>query len=132
MRAKGPLTQTSAFKFEIFYSGLRNSLVPGTKSTLKQMVQNTVLKQKLSPHFCKQSLYISDHDTALECNTLVYTYNGSCEFYKIISIHDDTVICNPQGKNPCTFMETSNLNWSLIGVFLKGGISSKKVKLQTH
>ena len=43
MREKGPLPQTSAFCFENFYGEVRNSFVPGTQSTLKQILQSVLI-----------------------------------------------------------------------------------------
>ena len=129
MRSKGPLTETSAFPFENYYSELRGSFQPGTKSPLKQMIQSTILRRKLVHHCCEESIFISAHDSALECNTLIYTYDGSYKFYKILSIHETYVICNPQGRYPSIFPETSDLNWSLIGVFAKGGVSNEKMNI---
>ena len=47
IRGHNPLTETSAFKYENFYSEIRRSYVPGTKANLKQIFQRTILKRKL-------------------------------------------------------------------------------------
>ena len=54
MRYHGPLTLTSAFPFESFYGELRNAFVPGTTSTLKQIISNVLIKRAISPHKCKK------------------------------------------------------------------------------
>ena len=77
MRAKGPLTDTSAFKFESFYGELRNSFQPGTISPLKQMLQAVLLKRTLGYHCCQLSIHYSPKDTALECNSLIYTFENN-------------------------------------------------------
>ena len=84
IRNKEPLTATSAFPFENFYSELRHSYAPGTPSTLKQIFQSVLLKTILAHHCCSDTIYYSAKDTALECNSLVYTYtNGTHQMYKI-------------------------------------------------
>ena len=45
MRTNGPLPNTSAFCFENFYGEVRNSFVPGTQSTLKQILQTVLIKK---------------------------------------------------------------------------------------
>ena len=126
MISKGPLTNTSAFPFENYYSELQNSFQPGTKSPLKQMLQATILKRKLSPHCCQDSIYISNHDTELECNTLIYTFDieQNYQMYKIIKITASSVLCKPQGRFDLTFKETPELKWGKVGVFKKGGIGA--------
>ena len=87
MRAKGPLTEVSAYKFESFYGELRNSFQPGTVSVVKQMFQSVLLKRMLSKHVCYESIYYSEKDTALECNNLIYVFESNTHvIYKIKSI----------------------------------------------
>ena len=88
MRKHGPLTDTSAFKFENFYAELRRSFVPGTVSPLKQMMQTVILKRILSSHICQQSIYISPNDTNLECNSLIYVYNEENKVHKCYKIYE--------------------------------------------
>ena len=71
IRNNTPLTDTSAFPFEIFYSELRHSYAPGTPNTLKQIFQATLLKRILGHHCCKDSIFYSPKDTTLECNSLI-------------------------------------------------------------
>lgn len=54
IRTHGPLTETSAFKFEAFYGEMRRSFVPGTISPMKQALQNIMLKRTLTPHSCEK------------------------------------------------------------------------------
>ena len=131
IRQLGPLTETSAFKFESFYGEIRNSFQPGTQSTLKQIFERVMLKRYLSGHSCEKSIYVSNYDTALECNSLVYTYtDDEIHMYKVLdTINDSEIICNPQGKFNCDFKETPELSWSSIGVFKKGPSSKDIVKI---
>ena len=45
IRGSMPLTFNSAFKFESFYSEMRNCFRPGTTSTLKQIFTNVLMKR---------------------------------------------------------------------------------------
>lgn len=133
MRVHGPLTLTSAFGFETFYGEMRNSFTPGTQSQLKQIMEKTLMKRALSYHCCNKSLYFSERDSPLECNSLVYCYVANAyQFYKIIEVQADTLICYKQGKFPFEFKETTylNLNWAQIGVFKKGGLMNTPTIVQ--
>ena len=74
MRFHGPLTLTSAFPFESFYGEMRNSFVPGTPSTLKQIMSNVLIKRFISHHKCENDIFISVKNTPMECNNLIYTF----------------------------------------------------------
>lgn len=127
MRAHGPLTQTSAFCFENFYGEMRNSFVPGTKSTLKQIMQKVMLKRAIGTHECTPSVYISNHNTALECNNLIYTFTHRMyNLYKVVDVQKDTDIlnCVKINTSEAFFEETPNLNWDLVGVFKEQSIDS--------
>ena len=56
IRGNRPLTFKSAFKFESFFSEMRNLFHPGTTSPLKQVLQNCFVKRLLEFHTC-QKLY---------------------------------------------------------------------------
>lgn len=130
IRQLGPLTETSAFKFESFYGEIRNSYVPGTPSTLKQIFENIILKRTLANHACEKSIYLSNYDTALQCNSLVYTYeNDNYKMFKVIDEDGDNVLCNQQGTFVCEFNETPELCWSSVGVFKKGAASKELLKV---
>ena len=127
MRAHGPLTLTSAFPFEHFYGEVRNSFVPGTTSVLKQVMGKVLLKRALEHHTCKPNYYFTAHETALECNSLVYTYmHGVYEFYKITSI--------VEGKLHCVKIETCDviypclphLKWNTVGHFKISRITTEQ------
>ena len=128
MRESGPLTETSAYKFEAFYAELRNSFQPGTQSVLKQMFQTVLLKRMLGNHVCQEKIFYSEKDTALECNSLIYTYENNVHLiYKIQSIENNDFICNQLGNHPIEFPCTNMLNWASVGVYRKGGLSSENV-----
>lgn len=128
MRAEGPLTETSAFRFEAFYAELRKSFQPGTVSVLKQMMQSILLKRILSHHVCQESIYFSPKDTALESNSIIYLYvNNVHVIYKILSIENEILTCNQIGNHEAEFPHTNMLNWSSVGVYRKGGLSSETV-----
>lgn len=130
MRVHGPLTMTSAFGFEAFYGEIRNSFVPGTQSTLKQVLKKILLKRILNHHCCKNTLYYSSKDTCLESNSLIYCYQDSThKMYKINHVGDDFVICNRIGKYEQIFQELPGVKWSVVGVYRKGPISSENVTI---
>lgn len=134
LRLLGPLTETSAFKFESFYGEVRNSFHPGTPSTLKQIFETIMLKRSLCTHKCERPIYLSNYDTALECNSLVYTYNNDeIKMFKVLDVNDGDILCKEQGKFLCHFQETPDLSeaaWSSVGVFKKGPLSSEIVKIK--
>ena len=131
MRSKGPLTFTSCFPFENFYSELRNSYVAGTQSPLKQILSKCLLKRSIINHNCTSPIYLSNHDTALECNSIVYTRDlNETHIYSIQDIADDgSLMCYPVGKHEFKFM-TENINWNSVGVFKIGSISNDLVNVQ--
>ena len=123
IRTHGPLTETSAFKFEAFYAELRRSFVPGTVSPMKQIMKNIFLARNLRKHQCINNMFISNYDTSMECNKLIYTFERKeYQFYKVTDIEGDLIRCNKIGKYQATFPETPNIDWSTVGVFKKGGI----------
>lgn len=74
IRGQGPLTSTSAFGFESFYGEVRHSFCPGTPSPLKQVFEKVLLKRAIGHHSCSPPITLTTHETALECNNLVYTF----------------------------------------------------------
>ena len=121
MRYHGPLTLTSAFPFESFYGEMRRAFVPGTVSTLKQILSNVLVKRSIVKHSCEQSIYISAKDTAMECNSLIYCFSDlQYRLYRVKSVDGNHLLCKRIPTLPCTFPETPNLNWSSVGVFKKG------------
>ena len=124
IRDSGPLTSTSAFPFEHFYGEMRKTYVLGTQSITKQIFSKILLKRTLAFHSCLLPIHLSEKDTKMECNSLVYEYqNKQHKMYKIISVNGNVLTCHPQGYFKVSFPETPELNWSEIGVFKLGGIS---------
>ena len=133
MRYHGPLTEVSAFPFESFYGELRNSFVPGTVSTIKQMFSNILLKRSLSSHICEKSIYISVKDTPLECNSLLYSFrHNEYNIFKVVKINDDTFTCKKVLYTNCSFPETPTLDWNTVGVFKLDEISEQEQTIPHH
>ena len=130
IRTHGPLTDTSAFKFELFYGEMCQSFVPSTISPLKQIMKNIMLKRTLRKHSCSKKIFISNYETSLESNNLVYCYKNADYFiYKVSDVNDDVLTCQKVGKYPVNFNETPNLNWAKVGIFKKGGTCSENVDI---
>ena len=132
IRNNMPLTETSAFQFENFYSELRHSYAPGTPSTLKQIFQSTLLRRILGHHCCIEDIFYSKKDTELECNSLVYCYeNGQHNMFKIkeMSANTEEIICTKQGRYTTTFIEKPTLPWGTIGVYEVGGTLNDQVTI---
>ena len=132
IRTHGPLTETSAFKFESFYGEVRRSFVPGTPSPLKQILKNIYLKRVLRKHICAPKVFLSNYDTSLESNKLIYCYTRKTySIYQIAEINGTNIMCNKIGLYPVLFQDTPNIDWASVGVFRKGGVSSENTNLQT-
>ena len=131
IRTHGPLTETSAFKFESFYGEMRRSFVPGTGSPMKQVLRNILMKRILKKHQCRNTISVTNYDTSLECNKLIYTYvNKEYKFYEVSDINNNVFFCHQIGKYPVVFPETPEINWSSVGVFKKGALSNDVTKLR--
>ena len=121
MRAKGPLTETSAFRFEAFYAELRKAFQPGTVSVIKQMLQTVLLKRLLSKHVCEETIFYKAKDSALECNSLIYVYeNNKHIIYRIHKVEEHVLVCKQLGNHEFQFPCTPMLNWSLVEFTEKG------------
>ena len=133
IRTHGPLTETSAFKFESFYGELRRSFVPGTQSTAKQIMKNILLSRTIrKKHLCINNMFISNYDTALECNKLIYTYEKKqYKIFEVTDIDENLVTCQKIGQYPAIFNETPNIDWSSVGVFRKGGVCEEPTILNS-
>ena len=100
MRYHGPLTFTSAFPFESFYGELRRAFVPGTVSTLKQIMSNVLIKRTITKHSCIQDIYISEKDTSMECNSLIYCFSDlKYRLYQVQSIDGNRLLCKKKFKH---------------------------------
>ena len=133
IRFHGPLTLTSAFPFESFYGELRNSFVPGTPSTLKQIMQNVLMKRVLASHKCENDIYISEKDTSMECNSMIYCFERrEYHIYKVVCVSGNILICREQDKHICSFPEAPNLDWNLVGVFKKGVLKNNQIEINRN
>lgn len=126
IRGSKPLTATSAFVYENFYSEMKNLFHPGSISTLKSIVQNTAMKRTLEPHSCSKPIQYNPQkvpNTGLENNSIIYVYDEqkTYKFYNIVKINpDNSFLCNQQGRFEYESQLTPELNWSLVGVFKLG------------
>ena len=137
IRGNEPLTRRSAFKFEIFFSELRNLFHPGTVSPLKQILKNCFVKRVLEHHECEKTTYFSAEkkpkpgkklNPPRENNHLLYTFNevNGIEIFHINEIIDhDQFSCKMQGKFQFKHPLTPEYNWSTIGVFKTGPLSEE-------
>ena len=131
MRFHGPLTATSAFLFESFYSEMRTSFVPGTQSTLKQILSNVLLKRIIVDHKCQNDIYISAKNPPRECNNLIYTFHQNVyTIYLVKSVNNNLLTCQIQDTLTCSFPETPTLNWGIVGVFKKGELLPDEVVIE--
>ena len=80
IRGDEPLTEKSAFKYENFYSELRNLFQPGTISPSKQILQNCYMKRQLEPHNCEKSIFFDIEKDGKENNSLVYYLDDDNEY----------------------------------------------------
>ena len=140
IRRNQPLTFSSAFRFESFYAEMKNCFRPGTTSTLKQIMQNVMMKRRVEYHVCHKTLFLKPDkivrenqrkNVPKESNNLIYTFeNEEHVIYKILDISDDThVTCVRVGKYEVFFPETPNLSWKEIGVFRAGPLCHKRCKV---
>lgn len=131
MKGNRPLTYKSAFKFESFFSEMRELFHAGSISPLKQILQNCYIKRLLEYHVCEKTTFFKPENKknpGKENNHLVYIFdeNQKFTFYSIQEIIDDDHFrCYIQGKFNVKFALTPEYNWSNIGVFKAGPISEE-------
>ena len=141
VRGTQPLTFRSAFKFESFYSEMKNLYVPGTTATPKQILKNTYIKRALEPHRCEKTIFYDckkkhvegkPYLPGLENNSLVYITNEQNEhqMYQIVEFDEnniDLLRCIRQGKFKFQPSLTPALNWSQVGVYKIGPTLSEVI-----
>ena len=139
MRSNRPLTYKSAFKFESFYSEMKNLFHAGTVSPLKQILQNCFVKRLLEYHTCeKETFYCAEKkpkpgkkfNPGKENNHLIYTFDENQKYtmHIIDEIIDKfTFRCKIQGKFKRKINLTPEYDWSQVGVFKVGAISEELV-----
>ena len=122
IRGDSPLTQKSAFRYESFYSEVRNLFQAGTQSPTKQIIKNCLMKRCLEGHSCERKIHYDVEKNGKENNHLIYTIeNNKYNFFSIKSIRDDqTFLCTRQGKFEFIFDETPEICWEKVGVFKVG------------
>ena len=130
IRGKDPLTARSAFKFENFYSEMKNLFQPGTRATSKQILENTFMKRCLENHNCEKSIFFdTEKKRGRENNSLIYYIeNGDYKFFNIINkIDENNFMCIPQGKFPYRNELVKELKWEKVGVFKVGPYSTDEI-----
>ena len=137
IRGNAPLTHKSAFKFENFFSELRNLFHPGTISPLKQILKNCFVKRILEHHECDKTTFFAvpkkpkpgkKFNPTKENNHLIYTVNeeNQIDIYDIYEIIDhETFLCKMQGKFQLKHPLTPEYNWSDVGVYRTGPLSEE-------
>ena len=130
IRGDQPLTSRSAFKYENFYSEMKNLFQPGTIAPAKQVLQNCYMKRQLEQHNCEKSIFFDVQKRGKEDNSLIYYVDDNAEyqFFRIIKINDNgTFTCNPQGRYEFKFDLVKDLKWEKVGVFKVGPYSSQEI-----
>ena len=89
LRELGPVTETSATRFEDHYSQLKKSYRAGTDSVGKQAIQNLFLAQQTG-HHCRKSMQILDRVTTKVDDRYVYTEND--KIVRICSVQPDHIV----------------------------------------
>lgn len=127
IRGNQPLTERSAFRFESFYSEMKNMFKSGTNAPLKQILRNTLIKRQLEYHTCVKSVkYAKYKNNVMEDNSLIYLYkNTEYELYVIKDIQGETFTCKRQGKFQYTSSILPNYDWKTIGIFKEGPIGEE-------
>lgn len=135
IRGSQPLTFRSAFKFESFFSEMKDMYAPGTVSTIKQILQNCYMKRAMENHKCEKTIFFDKKKVpvegkpflpGLENNYLIYITDEDNQhhFYQIVETNEDEdkdlFTCVKQGKFKFTNHYTPNLNWSQVGVYKVG------------
>ena len=139
IRGEQPLTERSAFKFESFFSEMKQLYHPGTVSSMKQILQNCYMKRMLENHKCEKEIFYCPkkknciQNPGKENNSLIYTYNDQNNvcIYSIIKIIDqNTFQCNRNGKFKATFPLAPEYDWSKVGVYKVGPMSEESCMIQ--
>ena len=131
VRDRGPLTETSTFPTESYYSEMRRSYVTGTAATGKQILQNAYIKRQLPHVHCRKSITYRPDDTSRSCNKYMYIYrNNNYEFYLFKSINDNgSFNCVRQGKRSFNPLTCNNVNWSTVGVFTSSALDTRELEI---
>ena len=127
IRGNVPFTERSAFRFESFYSEMKNLFQAGTSSPLKQILLNAFMKRVTEYHVCEKTVFFKEETetSTLENNSLIYTFKeNKHNLYVITSIENDNFTCKRLGIFEYKSPLLPNYNWRSIGVFRQGPIGS--------
>lgn len=141
IRGNQPFTSKSAFKFESFFAEMRHMFVPGTPSTVKQILSNCYMKKSVEYHSCEKTVHYSPQKKkiqgkpfhpGLENNSLIYVLddNHSHQMYEIIETDEtnNSFLCATQGKFKYTHSLTPRLDWSKVGVYKVGPTCDEQLR----
>lgn len=137
IRQNRPLTYKSAFKFESFFSEMRNLFQAGTTSPLKQILENCYVKRSLEHHVCEKTTFYDTYkdnkkNPGKENNYLVYVFDENKELTMYIikeKIDDQHFLCCKQGKYKVTMNLTPEYDWSTVGVYNVGPVSEETITI---
>ena len=114
----------------IFYNWMQYTLCP---SKYRNMCTATYLFDFISLLDLAKRNHNQWHppkDTAYECNSLVYIFDGNThKMYKITAFDENPAIlhCVKQDRFPIEFPELPNINWSYVGIYQKGAVCTNPV-----
>ena len=132
VRGTQPLTFRSAFKFESFFSEMKNMYVAGTMSTPKQILENCYMKRAVEHHTCEKTIFYDAKKSpvpgkaflpGLENNSLIYIDDeqDNHNMYEITKVeNNNSFTCVKKGKFEYKSELIPNLNWSQVGVYKEG------------
>lgn len=129
LRKLGPITRTSAFSFEGYFSLLKNDYQVGTQSIGKQAMNNSY-SRILSGHTCEKKLKFCFKATKKCDDTIVYFENGG--FFKLISCSKTVgfFVCQKIIlENAKDIFEENELPFSCVGVYIFKGEEQQHVEL---
>ena len=136
IRGDCPLTERSAFKFESFYSEMKNLFNAGSNSPLKQILRNSIMKRKIEYHNCEKSILYKNQDNTkdtMEDNSLIYTFEqNKHELYVITEINGDVFTCKRHGKFKYKTPLLPTHDWNSVGVFRKGPIGDETFEVNRN
>ena len=134
IRGPSPLNSRSAFKYESFYSEMKDLFCPGTPSPTKQILKNCYMKRQLENHRCQRKITYKSPPSkkTMENNSSIYVLAGSGhKLYNIVNVNEDnTFTCYEQGKFNATFNDTIKRNWCDVGVYKLGPIDNVPITIK--
>lgn len=124
----GPLTSTSAFRFESFLAVLKDSFRVGTPNVTKQIFENLFLSMAVKKHSCRPSLTFKAQATARSDDTLLRANNN---WYICVLKTHEGVLCKALNTEPAYFEMDNEVafNFGHVGVYCDLGISDDAEQL---